>query len=309
MPGAAQTRLWRLCKAGRRAASRSPIRAMRTRMAPLRPTKPERSARGATTSRLPESIPTPADLSEPQPLSPQRATSRSRNSRITQPQQSYQPQPQQSYPGQSYQPQPPQYPGAELPAAGPAELQLRAASPIPAQPAYQPSRAATPSRMLGFPDRIFPAEATQHAGHAEQEYDDTNYANASYGDASFQDASFPDASFPDASFPEEKAEQDYAQAPAHHDGFGAHDALHLDEAAAPYGTESGPESFADQSGHDYQAGHDCRSSRHTPRRRVLCRRIRLCRPSMPSTTSRRRSRLAAPSIQTKCRRRTRPGFL
>ena len=175
-----------------------------------------------------------------------------------QPQQSYQPQPQQSYPGQSYQPQPPQYPGQSYqpqPPAQPSRPAPSQASPIPAQPSYQPE----PSHSFqdaGFPDRIFPAEATQAAAHAEQGYDDTNYANASYSDASFQDASFPDASFPDASFPEEKAEQDYAQAPAHHDAFGAHDALHLDDAASPYGTESDPESFADQSGHDYQAGHD-----------------------------------------------------
>ena len=41
--------------------------------------------------------------------------------------------------------------------------------------------------------------------------------------------------------------------------------LHLDDATAPYGTESDPESFADQSGHDYQAGHDYLSpAGHTP---------------------------------------------
>jgi cell division septation protein DedD len=125
------------------------------------------------------------------------------------------------------------------------------------QPAYQPEPA--PSRSFqdtGFPDRIFPAEPTQAASYTpaqpasyeEHDYAETNYGDANFeGDASFPDASFPDASFPDAGFPEEKADQDYA-APAHHDAFGDHNALHLDD--------SNQEPFADQSGQDYQAGHD-----------------------------------------------------
>ena len=201
-----------------------------------------------TPSAQPRSYTTP-DF--PNPFPPQQTYQSQPQTYQPQPQQNYkpqqsQPQPQQSYPG-SYQPQPPGQSYQPQPQAQP--------NPIPAQPSYQPE----PSHSFqdaGFPDRIFPAEATQHAGHAEQRYDDTNYANASYGDASFQDASFPDASFPDACFPEEKAEQNNAQAPAHHDAFGVHDSLHRDDAAAPYGTESDPESFADQSGHDYQAGHD-----------------------------------------------------
>ena len=211
-----------------------------------------------TPSAQPRSYTTP-DF--PNPFPPQQTYQSQPQTYQPQPQQNYkpqqsQPQPQQSYPG-SYQPQPPGQSYQPQPQAQP--------NPIPAQPSYQPE----PSHSFqdaGFPDRIFPAEATQHAGHAEQRYDDTNYANASYGDASFQDASFPDASFPDASFPEEKAEQNNAQAPAHHDAFGVHDSLHRDDAAAPYGTESDPESFADQSGHDYQAGHDYLSpaARTTP---------------------------------------------
>ena len=235
------------------------------------------------------------------------------------PQQTYQPQP------QSYQPQPQQNYGrskaisrspnsptrAELPAAAirPSRA-VRAPSPAEAQ--FRPSLPAEPSpsrsfQDTGFPDRIFPAEAAQPPSYSEQGYTDTNYADASFGDASFPDASFPDASFPDASFPEEKAEQDYAAAPGHHDAFGGHESLHLDDATAPYGTEADPESFVDQSGHDYQAGHDYLRRRGIRRRasRVLCRRIRPCKPSMPSTTSRRRSRSAARNIQTKCRRRTR----
>ena len=174
-----------------------------------------------------------------------------------QPQQSYQPQPQQSYPGQSYQPQPSAQPSRPAPSQ---------ASPIPAQPAYQPEpNPSRPFQDTGFPDRIFPAEAAQPPSYSEQAYTDTNYADASFGDSSFPDASFPDASFPDASFPEEKAEQDYAAAPGHHDAFGGHESLHLDDATAPYGTEADPESFVDQSGHDYQAGHDYLSpAGHTP---------------------------------------------
>lgn len=207
---------------------------------------PSAPTRSYTTPDFPNPFP-PQQTYQPQPQSYQPQPQQN-----YQPQQSYQPQPQQPYPGQSYQPQPPQYPGQSYqpqPQAQP--------SPIPAQPSYQSEpNPAHAFQDAGFPDRIFPAEATQQAGHAEQEYDDANYANASYGDASFQDASFPDASFPDASFPEEKHEQDYAATPGHHDAFGAHEALHLGDAAAPYGTESDPESFADQSGHDYQAGHD-----------------------------------------------------
>ena len=225
-------------------------RAMRTRMAPLRPTRPRAARREATLLQT-----------SPIPSRPSRIISHNRSRRAIsrQPQQSYQPQPQsyqlqpqqsyqpqqpQSYPQQSYQPQPQGQPSRPAPSQ---------ASPIPAQQSYQPEPAPRSFQDAGFPDRIFPGEAAQPASHAEQGYTDTNYADASFGDASFQDASFPDASFPDASFPEEKAGQGYAAAPSHHDAYGEHETLHLDDAAAPYGTESDPEAYADQTGHDYLA--------------------------------------------------------
>ena len=194
------------------------------------------------------------------------------------PQQTYQPQPQPQAISRSRSriisrsrtiSRSPTLPRAELPAAAirPAEPSCSEPSKPNSGPACVPARAqpSRPFQDTGFPDRIFPAEAAQPPSYSEQGYTDTNYADASFGDSSFPDASFPDASFPDASFPEEKAEQDYAAAPGHHDAFGGHESLHLDDVTAPYGTEADPESFVDQSGHDYQAGHDYLSpAGHTP---------------------------------------------
>jgi hypothetical protein len=183
--------------------------------------------------------------------------------------QSYQPQPHQ----QSYQPQQPSYqPQPHQPAPAFSGRYASQPSPQPPRPApSQPSpyqREPGPSHAFqetGFPDRIFPAEATQPASfnhgqsadYAEQDFTDGHYAEGagSGADASFPDASFPDASFPDASFPGEKAEGDYA-APGHHDGFGDRDALNLDHGATPYGTEEGAEGFADPATQDYQPEQD-----------------------------------------------------
>jgi hypothetical protein len=166
-------------------------------------------------------------------------------SREPQPQ-SYQPQPQarpqahpsQTYPGQSYQPQPPVQPSRQAP------------MPPSAQPtpAYQPE----PNRSFqesGFPDRIFPGQAHPQSDFAEQGFADANYPDANFADASFPDASFPDASYQDASFPEDKAETDFGA--SLHEGFSEHEPMHLNDADASYGNESGSDSFSDSAGHDY----------------------------------------------------------
>ena len=55
-------------------------------------------------------------------------------------------------------------------------LQARRAQFRPSRHTSLSQAPRTPSRMPASQTEIFPAEATQHAGHAEQEYDDTNYA-------------------------------------------------------------------------------------------------------------------------------------
>ena len=152
---------------------------------------PERPAAKLHRTRLPQSLPAPADLSaQPQPQSYQPQPQQN-----YQPQQSYQPQPQQSYPGQSYQPQPPQYPGQSYqpqPPAQPSRPAPSQASPIPAQPAYQPEPAPrTPSRMRASRTGSSRPKPRKPAAMPSRDTTDTNYADASFGDASFQDASFP----------------------------------------------------------------------------------------------------------------------
>ena len=147
------------------------------------------------------------------------------------PQQTYQPQPQsyQPQPQQNYQPQPQQSapPAPELPAAAirPAEPSRSEPSKPNSGPAGVPARAQPlaplPGRGLPRPDLPGRGRATPEllrAGIHRHEL----CRCTSFGNSSFPDASFPDASFPDASFPEEKAEQDYAAAPGHHDAFGGH---------------------------------------------------------------------------------------
>ncbi len=186
----------------------------------------------------------------PQPYSPQPQQSyqpQPQQAYQPQPQQGYQPQPQhrpqaqpsQAYPGQGYQPQPPVHRQAPLPASAPSVQ------------SYQPEPSQSRSfQDAGFPERIFPGEAHPGGGFGEQGFADANYPDANFPDASFPDASFPDASFEDASFPEEKAESNFDHSP--HETFGDHEAMHLDDADAPYGTESGANSYGDASGHDYQ---------------------------------------------------------
>ena len=90
--------------------------------------------------------------------------------------------------------------------------------------------------------------------------------------------------YQDASFPEEQQNysgaQGFAGAPSHGDAFNEHEPLHLDDALRPYGAESRPRSAcAMLAGHDYVPPH--------------AGRIRRCKPSTPSTISRRRSRSGA----------------
>jgi SPOR domain len=141
------------------------------------------------------------------------------------------------FPPQSYQPQsqPPQKPQAQ-----------------PSQPSIQPADSyqpePSPARSFqdtGFPDRIFPAYVAPNTGYAEQSFAAANYRDANFGDASFPDAGFPDASFEDASFPEEKTETGFAGAPSHGDAYSEHESLHLDDAAAPYDTDSEHDPLAD----------------------------------------------------------------
>ena len=134
---------------------------------------------------------------------------------------------------QSYDPQPPQR--SSRPA-------LRQPSPIQPADGFQDARS---------PDRIFPADVAPSTNYSGQSFADANYPDANFGDASFPDAAFPDASFEDASFPEEKAETGFAGASSHGDAYSDHESLHLDDAAAPYGTESERDPVADQMGHDY----------------------------------------------------------
>jgi cell division septation protein DedD len=180
---------------------------------------PSGSTRTYTTPDFPNPFPPQTHQPQPQPHS-------------------YQPQPQQrpqAFPGQSYQPH------------------LSAQPSRSAQPSYPPEPGSPRSfQDAGFPERIFPAqEAAPAAGYSGQGFADTNYADASFGDASFPGAGFPDASFPDASFPDP---QEFAGMPGHHDAFG--EQSHFDDAAAPYVAESDPDSFPDQTGHDYQTGND-----------------------------------------------------
>jgi cell division septation protein DedD len=204
-------------------------------------------ARSYTTPDFPNPFP-------PQPYSPQ-----PQQSYQPQPQQSYQPQPQQSYQPQEYQPQqrpqsqPTQaYPGQSYQPQAPVQgRQASLPASAPSVQAYQPEPG--PSRSFpdaGFPERIFPGEAHPGGSFGEQGFAETNYADANFPEASFPDASFPDASFEDASFPEGQAEQNFGH--SSHDTFSEHGPHPLDDADAPYGTDSGADSFADPSGHDYQ---------------------------------------------------------
>jgi len=148
------------------------------------------------------------------------------------------------FPPQSYHPQPPQRSSRPAPS-----------QPSPIQPAdsYQQPE-PSPARSFqdtGFPDRIFPADVAPSTSYAGQSFADANYPDANFGDASFPDAGFADASFEDASFPEEKTETGFAGAPSHGDAYSDHESLHLDDAAAPYGTESEHDPLADRTGHDY----------------------------------------------------------
>jgi hypothetical protein len=169
------------------------------------------------------------------------------------------------FPPQNYQPQQPSYP----PQGYQTEPSVQHNRPAPSQPAPMPQRVqpghgyqpeSPPARSFkdaGFPERIFPAEAASNGGFAGQNFADANYPDATFGDASFPDGGFPDASYQDASFPEEQQNysgaQDFAGAPSHGDAFNQHQSLHLDDATAPYETESGHDPRAPLAGHDYVA--------------------------------------------------------
>jgi hypothetical protein len=188
---------------------------------------PSAPPRNYTTTDFPNPFPPQTYPREPQPQSYQ-----------PQPQARPQPHPSQTYPGQSYQPQAPVQPSRQAPMPPSAQ---------PA-PAYQPE----PSRSFqesGFPDRIFPGQAHPQSDFTEQGFADANYPDANFADASFPEASFPDASYQDASFPEDKAETDFGAQT--HEGFGEHEPMHLNDADASYGNESGSDSFSDSAGHDY----------------------------------------------------------
>jgi SPOR domain len=188
---------------------------------------PSAPPRNYTTTDFPNPFPPQTYPREPQPQSYQ-----------PQPQARPQPHPSQTYPGQSYQPQAPVQPSRQAPMPPSAQ---------PA-PAYQPE----PSRSFqesGFPDRIFPGQAHPQSDFTEQGFADANYPDANFADASFPEASFPDASYQDASFPEDKAETDFGAQT--HEGFSEHEPMHLNDADASYGNESGSDSFSDSAGHDY----------------------------------------------------------
>ncbi len=188
---------------------------------------PSAPPRNYTTTDFPNPFPPQTYPREPQPQSYQ-----------PQPQARPQPHPSQTYPGQSYQPQAPVQPSRQAPMPPSAQ---------PA-PAYQPE----PSRSFqesGFPDRIFPGQAHPQSDFTEQGFADANYPDANFADASFPEASFPDASYQDASFPEDKAETDFGAQT--HEGFSEHEPMHLNDADASYGNESGSNSFSDSAGHDY----------------------------------------------------------
>ena len=188
---------------------------------------PSAPPRNYTTTDFPNPFPPQTYPREPQPQSYQ-----------PQPQARPQPHPSQTYPGQSYQPQAPVQPSRQAPMPPSAQ---------PA-PAYQPE----PSRSFqesGFPDRIFPGQAHPQSDFTEQGFADANYPDANFADASFPEASFPDASYQDASFPEDKAETDFGAQT--HEGFSEHEPMHLNDADASYGNESGSDFFSDSAGHDY----------------------------------------------------------
>ena len=239
-------------------------RAMRTRMAP-RPTRPRAPRREATTTPdFPNPFP-PQQTYQPQP----------------QPPQSYQPQPQQSYqpqPQQSYQPQPRgratshsrRIPRPELPAAAirPAEPSGSEPSEPNSGPAGIPARAnpVTPLPGCGLPRPDLPGRgrATREPCRAGIHRHELCRCELMATHPSRMPASLTPPSQMQVSR-RRRPSRITPPAPAHHDAFGAHELLHLDDAAAPYGTEADPESFADQSGHDYQAGHDYLSpAGHTP---------------------------------------------
>ena len=260
-------------------------------------------------SGLPQSLPTPADLSAPAAELSAAAAAELPAAAAELPAAAAT----DRYPGQSYQPQPPQYPGQSYqpqPQAQPSRPAPSQASPIPAQPSYQPEPSPSHSfQDAGFPDRIFPAEATQHAGHAEQGYDDTNYAQRelSATHPSKMRASLTPPSRTQVS-PRRRPSRITPKRPRIMTPLARmtpciSTMLPLPTAPNPIRSRS-----PINQGTIIRPGTIIwrrRACHAVGRPRVLCRRIRPCKPSMPATNSRRRSRLAARNIQTRCRRRTR----